>query len=103
MSELDAAYGFQQWCLEFELVHSCTSVLLQWSGNQFAGSLPDAWAHSIAIRLDFSNNNLTGPAFPQAWLELGAMADLEFLELSGNPGITGTLPDVLDWPNLRIL
>jgi hypothetical protein len=50
-----------------------------------------------------SNNSLTGPAFPPAWLELGAMAGLRELRLKNAAGLTGTLPFNLPWPNLKLL
>ena len=45
--------------------------------------------------LVLSNNSLTGPAFPPAWLELGAMAGLRELQLKDAAGLTGTLPSNL--------
>ena len=45
-------------------------------------------------------NVLTGPTFPPAWLEPRMLPDLQVLELSDVPGLTGTLPASLPWPNL---
>ena len=50
-----------------------------------------------------SNNSLTGPAFPRAWLEPAAMQHLTAFEISGNAGLTGTLPASLCWPKLAKL
>ena len=38
------------------------------------------------------DNLLTGPAFPPTWLPPRAMPYLEILDVSGNRGLTGTLP-----------
>ena len=53
--------------------------------------------------LGLSDNLLTGPAFPAAWTQPGAMAQLYELKLSGNPGLTGSLPANLSWPMLTNL
>ena len=54
-------------------------------------------------RLSLASNQLTGPAFPPAWLEPGSLPSLSALFLSGNVGLTGTLPASLPWPNLQSL
>ena len=51
-----------------------------------------------ASQLALSRNALTGPAFPPAWLEPGALPRLASLLLAGNPGLTGSLPPGLAWP-----
>ena len=49
------------------------------------------------------NNNLSGPAFPPAWLEMGSLPHLTLLVLRGN-AITGTIPSsARPWPALRAL
>ena len=53
--------------------------------------------------LSLCGNKLSGPAFPAAWLQPGAMDALQYLCLSGNPGITGTLPANLSWPMLHAM
>jgi hypothetical protein len=53
--------------------------------------------------LNLSENLLTGPALPPAWLEPGAMPDLKHLVLSGNANLTGTLPSNLPGTHLTIL
>ena len=51
-----------------------------------------------------SNNLLTGPAFSPAWTLPGAVPNLIVLDLSGNNGITGTLPSSLSyWPLVQSL
>lgn len=53
--------------------------------------------------LDIGGGHLTGPAFPPAWLEPGAMPALKNLALEGNRNLTGTLPAHLSWPQLETL
>ena len=50
--------------------------------------------------LVLSNDSLTGPAFPDAWLRPGALPALQHLDLSDNPGLAGALPPNLSWPCL---
>lgn len=50
-----------------------------------------------------ASNNLSGPVFPDAWLQPGALPRLESLELGGNPGLAGSLPANLSWPSLTRL
>lgn len=51
-----------------------------------------------AFALSLPNNSLTGPAFPPAWLAPGMLPHMRFFDISGNPGIIGTLPANLSWP-----
>jgi hypothetical protein len=53
--------------------------------------------------VSLANNSLTGPAFPPAWLELGALPGLHFLDVTANGGLAVTLPANLSWPSLRSL
>lgn len=48
------------------------------------------------------DNNLTGPAFPPAWLAPGALPNLAMLDLANND-VTGSLPTQLPWPRLSAL
>jgi hypothetical protein len=76
----------------------------QLTGNRLAGSLPPEWASSQQLFfLDASYNQLTGAAFPPAWLASGALLNLQLLRLGGNPGLGGDLPQKLPWTNLRDL
>ena len=51
--------------------------------------------------LELNNNLLTGPAFPTAWTLHGALSGMVMLDVSGNRGLTGTLPaDMSFWPSL---
>jgi hypothetical protein len=68
--------------------------------------------HSTGVRpspprqvttLFLARNSLTGPAFPPAWLESGALPQLEYLKLGGNTGLAGTLPEQLAWPRLQFM
>lgn len=72
-------------------------------GNRLSGGLPAAWASARAGVLSLADNALSGPAFPPAWLAPGSMPGLTHLLLSGNDGLSGTLPPELAWPNLRVL
>jgi hypothetical protein len=51
--------------------------------------------------LDSSANLLAGLAFPPAWLEAGALPHLDYLALSGNANLTGSLPAILPWTQLQ--
>lgn len=53
--------------------------------------------------LVLNDNNLTGPAFPPAWLQPGSMRALQTLQLNGNERLAGTLPASLSWPALQTL
>ena len=53
--------------------------------------------------LHLSFNNLSGPAFPPAWLAPGALPSLAVLHLAGNAGLTGTLPPSMPWPKLSAM
>lgn len=55
-----------------------------------------------AVHINLEDNQLTGPAFPAAWLERGAMPNLSSLMLSSNR-LSGSLPPHLSWPNLAQL
>ncbi len=64
---------------------------LDLSGNRLAGALPGAWAELWSLRrLALLDNRLAGTA--PLWL---ADFGLESLELSGNAGLEGCLPDEL--------
>jgi hypothetical protein len=54
-------------------------------------------------RLTLTSNQLTGPAFPPAWLEPGSLTSLTALFLSGNAALSGTLPPSMPWLNLQSL
>jgi hypothetical protein len=56
-----------------------------------------------ARSVEVPGNRLAGPAFPAAWLEAGAFAELSVVDLSDNAQLTGTLPPDLSWPNLEQL
>lgn len=70
---------------------------------------PTAFAFPIftSIRqvqeLQLEDNDLSGPAFPPAWLQPGSLPKLSLLILSDNPGLTGTLPASLPWPTVITL
>lgn len=49
------------------------------------------------------HNSLSGPLFPAAWLQRGSLPHLDYLSLSSNPGLAGTLPPSLPWANLTNL
>ena len=53
-----------------------------------------------ATRLLLAGNDLSGPAFPASWVQPGALPGLEYLQLSDNPGLVGSLPASLPWPRL---
>ena len=53
--------------------------------------------------LDLTDNLLTGPAFPPAWVAPGALPSLRHLSLSGNANLTGTLPANLPGSQLATL
>ena len=54
--------------------------------------------------MHFSNNQLTGPALPGVWMLPGALHNLALLDVSGNRGLTGTLPvDFSFWPSITRL
>jgi len=55
------------------------------------------------MSLSLRNANLSGPAFPAAWLQPGMLSRLERLQLSGNARLAGTLPANLSWPALNAL
>ena len=63
----------------------------------FIASPPPLQAHT----LDSSANLLAGLAFPPAWLEAGALPHLDYLALSGNANLTGSLPAILPWTQLQ--
>lgn len=72
--------------------------------NCFAGLLPAAWASSArTVYVGLSANQLTGPAFPPAWLAANASSDVPYLLLSGNREMGGLLPPGLGWSSLREL
>lgn len=73
--------------------------------NAFAGALPGRWGGAArALRvLSLADNRLVGAAFPDGWQQPGAMPALASLDLSGNPGLNGSLPEGLAWPNLDTL
>jgi len=49
------------------------------------------------------HNQLTGPAFPPAWLALNSTLDLRRLQISNNTGLGGSLPPALNWSRLEML
>lgn len=53
--------------------------------------------------MHLASNQLTGPAFPPAWLAPSSTLDLSFLSLEGNQGLVGTLPASLNWSRLAVL
>ncbi|KAI3427363.1 hypothetical protein D9Q98_010279 [Chlorella vulgaris] len=71
--------------------------------NKLTGRLPPAWAESRVQVLALGGNNLTGPAFPPAWTQPGTLPSLSLLRLSGNAGLSGSLPPRLPWPALKSL
>lgn len=80
------------------------------AGSVLIARMPSAhaqiWACLVMPQvrtLVLRNNSLAGPAIPPAWLEPGAMSNLEHLDISMNPGLSGTLPANLPWPRLRDL
>jgi len=80
-------------------------AFLQLVGNRLTGPLPAAWG-ADASRLDFlsvMDNQLSGEAFPPAWLAPGAFPGLESITLDANPRLHGTLPANLSWPKLSML
>lgn len=72
--------------------------VLNLSGNNFSGTLPESLAAADSLRyLDLSNNNFSG-AVPEAY---GRLSNLTTLWLSNNQ-IT-SLPDSIGWESLRNL
>ena len=61
-------------------------------------SNPAGWPLQAAS-LALSDNKLSGAAFRPSWIERG-MPSLEYLHLSNNTELTGTLPAELPWPVL---
>lgn len=53
--------------------------------------------------LALTDNALTGPAFPPAWLSSDALLKLEHFDIELNPALTGTLPASLPWRSLQTL
>lgn len=53
--------------------------------------------------IDLDHNQLTGSAFPPAWLAPNSTLNLESLWLSNNPGLEGSLPPSLNWSRLRVM
>jgi len=68
--------------------------------NAFTGALPASWAKTQLVNLILESNQLSGSAFPPAWLEPRSFPHLQWLSLSNNHGLTGTLPPNLAWPSL---
>lgn len=63
--------------------------------------LPMLDVHPVqATQLLLAGNALSGPAFPTSWLQPEALQGLEYLHLSHNPGLVGSLPASLPWPRL---
>ena len=54
-----------------------------------------------ALSLFLSRNQLTGPAFPPAWLRANASLDVKALSLRGNARLGGALPSRLPWRSLQ--
>ncbi|KAI3433944.1 hypothetical protein D9Q98_003746 [Chlorella vulgaris] len=78
------------------LIHRHPGLTSLWlDDNRFTGTLPTEWAEKGMHALSLRGNQLTGPAFPPSWLQQGALV---ILILSGNHGLTGTLPASLPWP-----
>ena len=73
---------------------------LNLSGNELTGPIPAALGNlSSLVGLSLGSNALTGPV-PDA---LGSLSGLERLDLSYSWGVSGTLPDSLRLPSLRLL
>lgn len=47
--------------------------------------------------LYLTGNQLTGPAFPAAWIAPDAPMNVRILVLNDNHRLTGTLPEHLPW------
>lgn len=62
-----------------------------------------AHMQSSIEEIDLDHNQLTGPAFPPAWLAPNSTLNLESLWLSNNLGLEGSLPPSLNWSRLRVL
>lgn len=72
-------------------------------GGGFSGALPLAWANATEVEvISLRGNQLSGPAFPPAWVAPGALARLRYLVLAGNR-LTGSLPPTLAWPNVATM
>ncbi|KAL4855737.1 3-deoxy-manno-octulosonate cytidylyltransferase [Chlorella vulgaris] len=71
--------------------------------NCLNGRLPESWSGSKLELLALTDNALTGPAFPPAWLSSDALLKLEHFDIELNPALTGTLPANLPWRNLQTL
>ncbi len=56
-----------------------------------------------AEQIELYTNELTGPAFPPAWLVPGSFPRLQLLRVGANAALTGTLPATLPWPKLELL
>lgn len=62
---------------------------LKLEGSGLTGELPDEWGKwSTLATLSLRSNSLSG-TLPSPWK---AMRSLEYLDLSDNPGLTGTIP-----------
>lgn len=92
------------WCCERLLLGKAESSALQPAPLQLTLGcpfLPGALVQATILRLA-SNPNISGPAFPAAWIEPGALPRLFEFDLSGC-NITGILPEYLPWPHLKTL
>ncbi|PRW45691.1 serine threonine- kinase receptor R831 [Chlorella sorokiniana] len=78
---------------------------LNLGSNQFTGGLPSKWASCLndIFQIEVMGNQLTGPAFPPAWLAPNSMLNLRHYEISDNPGLVGSLPPSLNWSRLELL
>ncbi|OAE26878.1 hypothetical protein AXG93_4360s1330 [Marchantia polymorpha subsp. ruderalis] len=66
----------------------------------FSGSLPELKESSGLLGIQFSGNNFSG-SIPPALLQ--AKAHVQWLEMEDNPGLSGTVPDVIQMTGLEIL
>ena len=68
-----------------------------------ASPLPCFTVQASLTDIDLQHNQLTGPAFPPAWLAPNSTLNLLRLQLNDNPGLEGTLPASLSWSRLENL
>lgn len=50
-----------------------------------------------------ADNQLAGPAFPDAWVAPNTSLRLWHLSLANNRGLSGTLPAYLPWVDLKLM
>ena len=70
----------------------CTCVRLRW-----------ALLQNGLMGVYLADNQLAGPAFPEAWVAPNTSLRLWHLSLASNRGLSGTLPARLPWVDLKLM